>query len=1814
MLRSSLPSVVRARTRLLVSLLAVALAVLALWIPRLARAGDTPKPPVAPPGPGPVARALPASALPNHGYPAGQRPPVVPPETKAGNAMRRLSAGQWAAVRKPGTTRRPQDGPPPSVGGAQNVLARPGFALDDTSLVVYFDIADPGLSNWSSWLVTVYDPDTQAAQDSKPLSPDDATGARCAAPRTYCRSFGTLDGWSLVDGHGYFVTVTATLRDGTQVVSDPSAVAKARTVASPPALPAEQAAGCTCPDILAPTAASQAVRGSGVQTGTGGFTTTVPDLKMAGFGVTFEAVRRYSSTNTTAGTLGLGWSWTYDVRVIPPAAGQGAVTVRAEDGAQAVYQRAADGSYTRPPGVRSTLSATATGWRLTTPDQISYDFDATGRLTSIHNARGLGTSVVYTATKWTITDAAGHKVTIDLGSDGLVKAITLPDGRAVKYQYHNGQLSAATDATGATWSYGYTGGLLTTVTDPEKRAQVTNTYTGGRVSGQVDATGAATTFRWDATNQEAKTTDADGVVVYDGYKGNVLVYTQNANGDASSQRYDSRVNPDLNVDPQGNQTAKGYDPAGNPTATTVPDPFGFTMSSTFDAHNNVTASTDGLGHTTAYGYTAFDELQTITDATGGVTKRTYDNRGLVTSETDPRGKVTKMTYDSAGNLVSRTTPMGEKTTYAYDSTGRVTSMTDPRGNLPGAKASDFTTRYAYDALDRLRKRFDPGKKQPTETVYDDLGQMVKGVDPAGDTAKYAYAKVIGRTTSVTDPLGQTLTYTYTAAGRRKSVTDAAGDRTTFAYDTRGNLVTVVSPRGNVKGANPADFTTTYVYDSNNRLVRTEHAYPGGGFAQVDSRYDELGRPTATVDPFGKSTSTGYDNDSRVVSTVDALGQTTMVGYDDAGRPNSLVLPAGGHSVTTYDPAGNPVRRTSASGGVTTWTHNDDGQVATTVEARGNAPGANPADYTTTYAYDAARNLVAVTDPLGHTVRSAYDANNRQVSATDANGHVTRFQYDDADRVTSVTGPDAPHATVAGPANNPPRPVATTYAYDADSQLTSRTDPNGHTMTYAYDKARRLSVSTDPLGRQTTFGYDAEGDLTRMVTPGPGDPAARTVVTTYDILDRKVGQDLGGTVMYAWGYDAKDRLTSLADGAGLRLQAYDDAGRLTTVSRGTQSFGYGYDKDGNVTSRTWPDGTTVTATFNDADQMTALTAKGGVAGGTAASYTFGYDPAGRLASTTDTVSGTVTDRGYDRAGRLTDVNSHNASGTVARFQLGLDPVGNPTSVVTTRGATSQTVGYTYDAADRVTGACVAAPACTGKAAYTYDAVGNRLSQTVSGSSGTGTTTYAYDKADELTRATTKGGPTVDYAYDGEGNQTKAGADMFAYNLDHTLAAATVGGVRTSYTYDAQGLQLSAVTNAAGGPRSRSWDTDVNGGRPLVAVETNATPTGSISRGYLSGPGGNPLALLAGGAADTYLPDWLGGVADVVSPQGKPVAAYDFDPYGNPRTDGTASNTPSTVDNPVRFAGMYQDGTLGSRYGTETRGYDPATGRFDGPDPLPAKRMQPASSEYAYTDDRPTVMVDPSGRDWCPDPGGCETPPQPPEGWCADPGGCVPATPVPPPAPLQTLGRKAAPDKPTPTGKTLPVCMPGDSTQMCQGPNQYVGLIVSTAEEAGIDPRLLLAILHIENGQWSRQKGSKRQQVQGLAGKGSIGMANMDLDTFTATKRNHPNEIPEWAEWEDMLTQDDLAITAAAYRLRDLIDALPAEFQGSGQQFSQEELAAVGYNTGQENMFKVAMGTQTDPKTGKHIDIGPAGYGYLYNGFHPMWDVANKVICQSGYYTC
>jgi YD repeat-containing protein len=388
------------------------------------------------PGAGPVDRPAPASATPDKAVAPNRRPPVVPPAIRASGAPRTLSTREWQLVSGQDDREEP-DGPPVFT----RLLLRPGYVLGDTSLLAYFDVDED--QPWTSWRVSLYDAASQTEQASTTLTRDDLKRSACAAQREYCRSLGANEGWDLDPAKRYFVVLTAVF-DDREVPSEPTEEAQPRRTIMPPPIPTRQAAGCGCGTALGMTDARQAIRGVGVNTATGAFSLVERDLAMASYGVQFASTRVYSSANPRTGFFGPGWAWSYGMQVAPSDSG---ALVRADDGAVVEY-RLVNGRYQRPPGVRSTLRKTDTGWTLVTPQQISYDFDDKGRLTAVHNARQVGVRLAYTDKGIQITDASG-RVAKAWVEDGLIRKISLPDRRKVEYFYdERSRLVAVKDARG----------------------------------------------------------------------------------------------------------------------------------------------------------------------------------------------------------------------------------------------------------------------------------------------------------------------------------------------------------------------------------------------------------------------------------------------------------------------------------------------------------------------------------------------------------------------------------------------------------------------------------------------------------------------------------------------------------------------------------------------------------------------------------------------------------------------------------------------------------------------------------------------------------------------------------------------------------------------------------------------------------------------------------------------------------------------------------------------------------------------------------------------------------------------------------------------------------------------------------------------------------------------------------------------------------------------------------------------------------------------------------------------------------------------
>jgi YD repeat-containing protein len=281
-------------------------------------------------------------------------------------------------------------------------------------------------------------------------------------------------------------------------------------------------------------------------------------------------------------------------------------------------------------------------------------------------------------------------------------------------------------------------------------------------------------------------------------------------------------------------------------------------------------------------------------------------------------------------------------------------------------------------------------------------------------------------------------------------------------------------------------------------------------------------------------------------------------------------------------------------------------------------------------------------------------------------------WDNDNRLTQVqfqAGTATPNAT----------PLTTTYTWDADSRLTTKTLPNGITVTHTYDVASRLTRlvyrnSSNQLLEDISYSYDAAGQRTARSSTNPLGSRDVPHQASYDANNRLTHLTLNpGTAQaktYTLSYNATGSLISkvnTADASDTSTTTWDSQQRLTQVqtpeltatgantSQISKTVTYTYDAAGNVTSILYPSGRKLTLTYTDG-QLTALSLGadatatpvnlisslsfepfGGPKGwswqfGTSTqAYERSYDTSGRLIRYR--LGNTIRDLGYDAADRI-----------------------------------------------------------------------------------------------------------------------------------------------------------------------------------------------------------------------------------------------------------------------------------------------------------------------------------------------------------------------------------------------------------------------------------------------------------------------------------------------------------------------------------------------------------------------------------------------------
>lgn len=1092
-----------------------------------------------------------------------------------------------------------------------------------------------------------------------------------------------------------------------------------------------------------PESLSQMSAGYGVNVANGNFFTQRIDMVLPGVGMPLAFTRAYNSNpktglaaNAIPQPLGKGWTHSYNIKLIGAYGGDKIDIVWGDGMIDSWFK--IEGEYRSAFNNFAILKQNGTDVQVITKEQMTYNFDASGRLYKIEDRQANFVELQYFADgrlQWIIhragTNGYGYGRFIGLeycnGADcpvGLVKRAFDNAGRGINFGYDvNGYLATATDLRGKTESYGYvakgTSRLLNTVRDKKNNLILTNSYDdydpgiyAYRCVTQTD--NANRSFTFDYTSTPNQTT------------------ARNSRGEQTRFVLDSSMRVVNVIDPQNYAAQTGYlatttTPAYRGLAANVNDPL--TRQTEFQySTDNTRGNLQKVMEPSPNG----DPSQRLIHQFGYLPDANINqnNRNLFNQYKDPEGNQTDITYNALDLPATTTYPATSgmsPLSYVYNSRGQITTATATKDGSPQVTQYQYGNSY----FDQTRVISPLGFS--TDSEYDGAGHVTKITDHFGKTVEFTYEGDLVKTRKVQIDAGRyaTTTFTYDDNGRL-IFTDAPlfdgnpanGHRTVNEYNALGLLTKMTNGAGEV---------TQYEYDELDRLIRTK--FTNGGVNPIESTFDASGRLISRRNVnLNEMMSFSYDGNGNVLTETDSLGRKKTNEYDALDRVTRVRYDDGTDEVYTYTMLSKVATMRDRRGNTTSYTYDSLGRLKTTTE-----PVSAGTTVATTVSYDSVGNLKEIIDPRGKFIRFEYDNNNRLITRVeDATGSNLRFQYayDAKDRLVTYTAPDGltatytyydsdwlksityangsggskridfeynnnGHLTRMTDDANTASPLITNYQPDPLGRLLSRTDPFGNAIGYSYDTLGRLATITYPGNKQVTYGYDSAN---RMQT-----------VTSW----------LG--VMATYSYNAAGQLAQVVNGNGTTVSYEYQAttGRLTGMHNrkadGTVIASYQYTLDGNG-NRTHVD-TTQPLEAPPVPQ----------------SVSYAYDGANRL-----TTAGNKT-YSFNNRGVLQSITA---------------PGGNST--------------FTFDVLDRLVS--LTAPGTT--ASFVYDGQGNRLSQTVNGTA----TRFVVD--------TNKGLPDVLL----ETNSVNAPQRYYIYGLGLIAQADTAGNNPRYYHYNGIGSTV-ALTDSS-----------------------------------------------------------------------------------------------------------------------------------------------------------------------------------------------------------------------------------------------------------------------------------------------------------------------------------------------------------------------------------------------------------------------------------
>lgn len=1118
-------------------------------------------------------------------------------------------------------------------------------------------------------------------------------------------------------------------------------------------------------DMLGVSAAATPYSKDPVNLSTGNFVYDHEDMKIGGE-IPLSFHRYYNSKDRSKGSLGRCFLHNYDSR-LEENAEKGKASISMKDGQKKTFQKLEDGTYRSLYSATETLTKEKEGtWALADLSGERTLYNVSGQMTRQENRYGRGIAFSY--------DEAGRleKAETDNGAylaysydeEGMLACVTDHTGRKVELSYAKGKLSTVKVPSGSVYTYRYAkNGRLEETVNPRGFISVKNTYDEKRrVIRQEFPDGGHMEYAYDDKKRQVILTERNGsktTYIHDSkYRNTDILYED---GTKEHFGYNGKNQRVLHTDRNGNTTRMAYDNRGN--LTQVVNPLGEKMSLTYDADNRLILLKVNGKEKLHNIYDRKGNLVSSTGADGTGNRMEYDGQGRPVCIENADKSVTKITYDPKGNIISIRDAGGTEISYRYDSLNRVIQSVDRNGNA---------TAYEYNDADKVSRVTNPLGAYRSYS-YNESGKITEVTDYDGYTVKADYNET-GRVSRITDKEGNIKEYTYDRMWNTSLIRQPDGGTVLYKYDRNnrlceeclpegGSILYTYDGNGNRTGITDAEGNhTVFTYDALNRIIKTTDA----AGAEMCYDYDAEGNLACVTDALGNKTVYAYDGMGRCISETDALGNTTAYTYDMMGNLTGIRYPNGGMEERVYQ-NGKLAEHRRADGSIMRYAYDANGncicmengtgeKLAITYDALDRRESVtNPDGGIVRYEYDAVGNITKMTDGNGNVTRYVYTPNGNLSLVTDALGNETRYAYDSMGHLVKVerTGEASEIQTTAyqwdtrGLVTSIKNPMGAEefFGYDRNGRLTDKWDRDGYHTAYSYDGRGLVKDILYGDGNSVSYSYDALGKLEEARN---ADGVIRIVNDALGRVTSVVGPD-GKAVGYEWG-SMGERLRLIYPDGKEAAYSYNEKGQLASLSAGNGTITYAYDPLGLLKEKVLPNGTVTEYTYTGAGQLERIRHTGK---GIEEEYSYGYDRAGNKIRAEKKRQGAEADSGrftyeYDALNRLTGVNrngrllrryAYDAFGnrtlkedygggepaqTMYRYNAGnqlvslTDGEGEQTYTYDRRGnLTAVSRGeellkaFTFDAANRMSGALRIKGGIEKRAKYRYDAFGNRIGQTV-----------------------------------------------------------------------------------------------------------------------------------------------------------------------------------------------------------------------------------------------------------------------------------------------------------------------------------------------------------------------------------------------------------------------------------------------------------------------------------------------------------------------